>query len=143
MKELDRAVKALHQGEYTCVLCDRDRVMTSRKTGIAPLVQWLTEGEDLRGACVADRIIGKAAAMLLLSGGAVAVYGQVMSETALALLQEAGVETRYGVLTPMIRNRTNTGICPMEQAVAGLTNPADALPAILKKLRQLREQASN
>ncbi len=138
MKELDRAVALLHREGYTCVLCDKDRVMTSRKTGIAPLLEYLSNGESLKGAAAADRIIGKAAAMLLLSAGVTAVYGEVMSETALALLQEGGVSVRYDTLTPMIRNRTNTGPCPMEQAVAELTDPAQALPALQLAQARLR-----
>ena len=37
MRELERAVGLLQKGEYTCVICDRDRVLTSTKKGIAPL----------------------------------------------------------------------------------------------------------
>ena len=141
MKELDRAVALLHREEYTCVLCDKDRVMTSRKTGIAPLVERLSSGESLKGMAVADRVIGKAAAMLLLHAGVTAVYGDVMSETACALLREGGAFVQYGTLTPMIRNRMNTGPCPMEQAVADLTDPADALPVLQATLLRLRAGA--
>ena len=28
MRELERAVGLLQKGEYTCVICDRDRVLT-------------------------------------------------------------------------------------------------------------------
>lgn len=131
MSETERAIALLRRGGYSCVLCDRDRVLTDRRRGIAPILERVEAGESLRGMAVADKIIGKAAAMLLICGGARSVYGEVMSEPAKALLEEAGVEATHGTLVKAIRNRTDTGICPMEKAVASLQDPAEA-PAILR-----------
>lgn len=131
MNETERAIALLRQGDYSCVLCDRDRVLTDRRRGIAPILERIEAGELLDGMAVADKIIGKAAAMLLLCGGARSVYGEVMSEPAKALLEDADVEVAYGTLVKAIRNRTDTDICPMEKAVAALKTPAEA-PAILR-----------
>lgn len=132
MNALTRAVSLLQRGSgYTCVLCDCDRVLTSRSSGIIPLLERIEAKEDIRGMAAADKIVGKAAAMLLLLGGVQSVYGEVMSEGAKALLEQAGVQVRYGTLTAAICNRTGTGICPMEQAVLPLQNPAEA-PAVLR-----------
>ena len=128
---LQRAISLLERG-YTCVICDHDRVLTSKKTGIAPLLERWESGEALESVSVADRIVGKAAAMLLLLMGASEVYGSVMSQPALELLTAAGVQTSYGELVPGIINRTGDGSCPMERAVADLTDPADA-PAVLRQ----------
>ena len=68
-KLLSRAATMLHKQEYSCVLCDDDRILTSKKAGIAPLLSLLDSGEDLRGMAAADKIVGKAAAFLLLLGG--------------------------------------------------------------------------
>ena len=46
---LSRAVTLLHSDTYTCILCDRDRVLTSRSNGIAPLLTRIEDKEDLRG----------------------------------------------------------------------------------------------
>ena len=131
MNAAERAIALLRSGEYSCVFCDRDRVLTDRRRGIAPILERIEGGESLCGMAVADKIIGKAAAMLLLCGGAQSVYGEVMSEPAKALLEEAGVEVAYGTLVKAIRNRTDTDICPMEKAVAALETPAEA-PAVLR-----------
>ena len=131
MNAAERAIALLRQGGYSCVFCDRDRVLTDRRRGIAPILERIEAGESLCGMAVADKIIGKAAAMLLLCGGAQSVYGEVMSESAKALLEEAGVEVTYGTLVKAIRNRTDTDICPMEKAVAALETPAEA-PAVLR-----------
>lgn len=128
---LQRAISLLERG-YTCVICDRDRVLTSKKTGIAPLLERWESGETLGNVSVADRIVGKAAAMLLLLMGASEVYGSVMSQPAYRLLTEAGVRVRCGELVEGIVNRKGDGPCPMERAVAELTDPADA-PAVLRQ----------
>ena len=128
---LSRAVTLLHSDAYTCILCDRDRVLTSRGNGIAPLLTRIEDKEDLRGMVCADKIIGKAAAMLLLYGGVCAVHGDVLSVRAKALLEREGVAVSYGVLTDGIINRKGDGPCPMEQAVADLTDPAEA-PRVLR-----------
>lgn len=138
MRELERAVGLLQKGEYTCVICDRDRVLTSTKKGIAPLLERITAGEDLHGACVADHVIGRAAALLLIHAGASAVYGKILSEKAAQLLKKHGLRVQYGTLVPEIRNRDNTGPCPMEQAVAEIDDPAQAAPALAAKLAALR-----
>lgn len=128
---LSRAVTLLHSDSYTCILCDRDRILTSRSNGIAPLLTRIEDKEDLRGMVCADKIIGKAAAMLLLYGGVCAVHGDVLSVRAKALLEREGVAVSYSVLTDGIINRKGDGPCPMEQAVADLTDPAEA-PRVLR-----------
>lgn len=131
MNAAERAIRLLQRGGYSCVFCDRDRVLTDRRRGIVPILERVEAGEPLCGMAVADKIIGKAAAMLLLCGGAECVYGEVMSEQAKALLEDAGVEVSYGTLVKAIRNRTDTDLCPMEKAVAALETPAEA-PAVLR-----------
>ena len=63
--DFERAVSLLHRDGYTCVLCDRDRVLTSREHGLAPLIRLLDTNESLQDMAAADRLIGRAAALLL------------------------------------------------------------------------------
>ena len=144
MNETERSIALLRQGDYSCVFCDRDRILTDRRRGIAPILERIESGESLHGMAVADKIIGKAAAFLLLLGGVSAVYGEVMSERAKTLLEDAGVTVRCGSLVKAIRNRTDTDSCPMEKAVAALNDPADApqAPALLRAaLERLKQNA--
>lgn len=76
----------------------------------------------LKGAQVADKVVGKGAAALLVEGGVEAVYADVMSKSALKLLRESGIPAFCGVMTEKIRNRTNTGFCPVETLCANLTD---------------------
>lgn len=141
-KLLSCAAALLHRGDYTCIVCDRDRVLTSKSSGISPLLCRIEEHEDLRGTVCADKIIGRAAAMLLILGGVQAVHGDVMSVGAKAMLEQAGIRVSYGELTECIINRRGDGPCPMEQAVADTTDPAEA-PALLRAaLCRLKENAA-
>lgn len=128
----------LARGVYSCVIADRDRVMTSRAHGIAPLLERAERSERLEGAFVADRIIGKAAAMLLVVMRVASVYGQVMSREAEALLSANGIEVEYGALTDHIINRSGDGLCPMEQAVRDLTDCAAAPAVLRRRVEELR-----
>lgn len=128
----------LARGGCSCVIADRDRVMTSRARGIAPLLERAERSERLDGAFVADRIIGKAAAMLLIPMRVASVYGQVMSREAEALLSANGIEVEYGALTDHIINRSGDGLCPMEQAVRDLTDCAAAPAVLRRRIEELR-----
>ena len=68
------------------------------------------------------------------------MYGEVMSEEAHRLLSDAGVRTEYGTLVPEILNRAGTAPCPMEQAAAAVTDPAEALPVLRKAMQELQKQ---
>lgn len=132
---IDKAVAYLI-GDATCVLYRTEEdIQISREKGIRPLVLWMAEDENaLRGAAVADRIVGRAAAFLAVYGGVRAVYGEVMSEGAVSVLKAAGIAYSYKTLTDRIINRRGDGPCPMEQAVAGITDPAQAAAVLRAKV---------
>lgn len=89
MKEL---IYMLHAGGYSCVIANGDRIRTFTRRGVADLYDLLVqEPEFLHGAFVADKVIGKAAASLMVLGGVRQVYTRTISQPALRLLQEAGV----------------------------------------------------
>lgn len=131
MTALQRAVSLLHREGYTCVLCDRDRVLTDRRSGVLPLLTRCEEGEDCCGMSVADRAVGKAAAMLLVRMRVQEVHGDIMSTAAQKYLQDCGITVSYGTLVPGILDRSGKCPCPMERAVEDLTDPSEA-PAVLR-----------
>ena len=85
-----------------------------------------------------DRIIGRAAAAICVSGGAKAVYGLVVSDGAMEFLAAHSIPCRARERTPQIRNRDNTGMCPMEAACEGLDEPGAMVAAVREKLSALR-----
>ena len=72
-----------------------------------------TRPEALEGALVADRVIGRGAALLLALGHVCRVYVQIISEPAVLVLQDYDIKVEYDKLVPNIINRDGIGICPV------------------------------
>lgn len=138
MNNLEKAKKLLLESEYTCVLCSDDDIMTSTKRGVAPLLQWLDEGKNLSGYTAADKVIGKGAAFLYVLLGIKEIYANVISRRALETLEKNNISVTYKTLAEAIRNRDNTGFCPIETAVSEITEPDAALAEIRKTINRLK-----
>ncbi len=135
---LSRLRGRLEREDLTCIVQKGDRILTSRRRGIRPLLEWIAQGEDLRGASAADKIVGKAAALLYVLMGVNEVFAGTLSESGLAVLTRKGIRVEYAVLTPHIVNRAGTGLCPMEETVLAVDDPAAAYAALREKAEQLR-----
>ena len=66
------------------------------------------------------------------------LYAKIISESALETLEKYKISVQYETLTNAIRNRNNTGFCPIETAVYEITKPEIALTAIRNKFRELQ-----
>lgn len=134
--ELARALLVANK-EATCVAVRGDEILTSTEKGIKPLLRWLAEGQDLCGFSVADKVVGKAPALLYSLLGPDAVFAPVMSHTARAVLVAAGIAVSYDELTHLISNRAGTGQCPMDASVTNVFDPTEAVGVIRDRLHQL------
>lgn len=131
--DIEAAKAALTQPGVTCAVACGTLLLTSELSGVRPLLTWLdTQPEALKGAAVADRVIGKAAAWLMVKGGASQVYGRLVSQPAAQCLTDHGIPLIYDSLVPRIQNRDKTGLCPMETATLSAAT-ADEAYAILKE----------
>ena len=135
--DLEHAKQLLLAAGTTCVLCKGESVKVSDKRGVSPLVDWIRSGTDLRGYSAADKIVGKAAALLFVLAGVKEVYAPVMSEGAVKTFGRYGVGCHCDQVASMIINRVGTGPCPMEQAVEQIAEPEAALHAIQKTMARL------
>lgn len=136
MTDLDRARAALPG--HTLALCRGGEAVTSDRRGVMPMLGFLREGRDLSGFCAADRVVGRAAAMLFVKAGVHAVFAEVMSDGAAALLAAHGIDASCDVRTAAIENRQKTGPCPMESAVAGIEDIDAGIAAIRRRAEELR-----
>jgi len=135
--DIQKATRLLEEG-HTCVIVRDEFTLISDKTGISPMLDFLQSDEMLQGASAADKIVGKAAAMLFALAGIREVYAEVLSESGKAFLESAGIPVRWKQLTPVIINRAGTGMCPMEETVRMLEDPAAAYQALLKTRARLQ-----
>lgn len=139
MDDLKRAREVLAGGGYTCVLCRGEELYTATARGVRPLVDWLDSGLELRGFSAADKVVGRATAFLYVLLGVRAVHAQVMSTPAKQALEANGIAAFFDQEVPGIINRKGDGPCPFEDAVLGITDPAEALTAIRKKQFVMRQ----
>lgn len=139
-EDLEKAKQILAQGAYTCVLCRGDTVYRASERGIAPLLALLDGDADTWGCSAADKVVGKAAAMLYCLLGVRRVHGSVMSLEAARLLRHNGVEAYWDTLTDAIRNRARDGLCPMEIATETIDDPEQALPVLRQTLARLQKR---
>lgn len=137
--DTQKARKLLKENNYTCVLCQSGTVYTTVERGVKPLLDWLKAELDLQGFCAADKVVGKAAAFLYVLLGIKEVYAPVMSDGAIEILFRYGVHAEYDLSVEHIINRAQKGLCPMEQAVMDVSEPEQALEAIIRKWQILQE----
>ena len=140
MDNLEKAKNALSDGNFTCVVCDGFKEYTSTMRGVAPLLKWLDEGINLQGFSAADKVVGKGAAYLYILLEVKEIYANVISLPALDTLKKHNIPISYAILTEAVKNRDNTGLCPIESAVMNIDNPHDALTAIRNKLELLKSR---
>ena len=100
----------------------------------------LNSGKKYLDYSAADKIVGKAAAMLYKLLNVNDIYGEVMSIRAINFLEQNNINFKYKIKTNEIINRKGTGICPMEQTVLNIENPIEAKKALDNKLKELINQ---
>ncbi len=136
---LTEACKMIKEEGTSCVIIKEGSIVyTADGRGVAPLLT-IYEKEKLAASCVVDRIIGKAAAMILVLGGAKSVYGEIMSKAAREYLEARDIPCQYGLCVDVITGRTGTGICPIESSVLSIDDPAEGFEALTKRLAELRK----
>ena len=93
-------------------------------------------------AMAADKIVGRAAALLFAKLKVASVYAAVLSEGGRDVLLAYGIDCFCGELTESIINREGSGKCPMEEATENINDPDEAVAAIGAKLNELRSRAA-
>lgn len=138
MNEKERAKQLLTDG-VTFAAVGKDGEFTSRRKGVAPIFEAVVDNpERLNGASVSDRVIGKAAAMLLYKYGVAEIYTLVASEYAIEYLSDKSVDFTYDNTVSFIVNRDGTDMCPMEKAVLGTDDADEGERLICEKIKAMK-----
>lgn len=115
----------------SCVVRNGGQTRIFRERGVKDLYRLLKEEPELLdGASVADKVIGKAAAALMILGNVQQIYAGVVSTPALELFRRTGTQVGFAREVPHIVNRTQTGWCPLETRCKGLHTPEACLMQI-------------
>ncbi len=123
--------------DCSLVLSTAGNITCHTGRGVADLYRLLHEAPAaLRGATAADKVVGKGAAALLALGGVRELYAETISEPALTLLEQHGVCVISGTRVPQIRNRDNTGLCPIEARCADCHTAEECLVRIREFMKE-------
>jgi ferredoxin len=139
MAVLASLLKQLDAGRLSCVISNNGEVTTYRQSGVQDLYDLLSDGGDkLKGALVADKIIGRGAAAMMVLGGVKAVNTHTISTPALQMLRNGGVKVYFDTEVDYIENRRKTGQCPLDSRLQNLTAPKECWPVIQQFVADLR-----
>lgn len=115
----------------SCVVRNGGKTRIFRERGVTDLYRLLKEEPELLdGAALADKVVGKAAAALMILGGVEQVYATIVSTPALELFRRAGTRIGFAHEVPHIINRTQSGWCPLETRCKELRTPEACLRQI-------------
>ena len=125
MKDIDIAKGLLIKENLALVLVKNGEVIfKSIDKGIKPMYILATEMKDeAKGACLADRVIGKGAALLCGYIEINEVYTELISEGGVDTLRKYNIPFTMAKSCPYIKNRDKTGYCPIEKISMDLEDP--------------------
>ena len=137
-QEMQALVDLLHREACSCVVRN-DTIRMFGQRGVADLYDMLiTMPSMLCGADVADKVVGKGAAALMILGRVRQVYADVISSPAYDMLKDAGIDVTYDILVPGIRNRSGSGWCPVETLCRDCATAEECLPLITGFVKRQR-----
>ena len=115
------------------LLVYNDSVLTTHDNrGIQDLLHVLSDQpERLKGAIVADKLVGRAAAAIMAVGGVKELHTNLISTPARELLEKAGIRVFAREEVPAILNRDRTGMCPMDTRIADAETPEECVRLLI------------
>ena len=132
--ETNRAKELLKNATLAVIKGESVKVFNER--GIKTLLDILESNPSLlENASVADKIVGKASALLMVKGGVKEVYAETVSEGALSVFGRYKIPVTFSARTAIIINRAGTGQCPMECTVEKIDDPDEAFKALKQKVK--------
>ena len=133
-------INLLQSEQCSCVIRKGDTIRIFRKRGVQDLYRLLKDDPDfLKGAFVADKVVGKAAAALMILGGVEEVFTFTVSRLARDLFERSAVKLGFAQEVPHIINRAGTGWCPMESRCRDLDTPEVCFGQVEEFLNTMKE----
>jgi hypothetical protein len=128
MLDLEIAKKRLNENGLTLsIVKDGKIVFETVSHGVSGFLEAIEKlRNELEGASVADRIVGKAIALLCVYAKIKAIYAKVLSENAKKVLEENMVYHEWTSLVEHILDASKTELCPFERLVAEISSPRNA-----------------
>jgi hypothetical protein len=128
MNDLETAKTQLIQNQLTLIFIKNNDILfetqSHRISGFLTAIQDL--GRKLEDASVADKVVGRAVALLCAYAGIKAIYAETLSMKARDVLEKAGIACEWKGLVDTILDTSKNDVCPFEKAAAEISSPKDA-----------------
>ena len=133
---IELAKKTLNNSELTCVIANKKEVIfKSNKKGVTPLMDFILENHNDE-FYLADKVIGKAAALLCLKAKIKHVFTTIISTPAIEIFKLNNISYEYIKEVPRIKNRDGSSLCPMESLSEGVSDSNIMFDKVYKWLNQ-------
>jgi uncharacterized linocin/CFP29 family protein len=128
IRDLELAKRKLKENGLTLAIVKDSKVLfESKSRGVSGFLEALNKlKEKMMGVSIADKIVGKAIALLCVYAGVKAVYAQTMSTKAEQFLKNHNVHLEWDTLVENILDASGKGVCPFEKAATEINNPEEA-----------------
>jgi hypothetical protein len=132
VKDIEIAKKILLEENLTLVVVkDGKLVFKSRDKGIKPIFTLATEMKELaNGGSLADKVIGKGAAILCGYIGIQEIYTELISEGGARTLEIYNIPYTRDKSCEYIKNRDKTDYCPIEKLSMNMEEPETFIKAV-------------
>lgn len=140
MQDLEIAKKRLNENGLTLSIVKNGKIVFETAShGVSGFLEAIEKLRNkLEGASAADRIVGRAIALLCVYAKVKAIYAKVLSENAKGVLEENMVYHEWKSLVENILDANKTELCPFEKLATKISSPKDAyerLKALQTSLR--------
>ncbi len=123
---------ALKLGDHSLLVYKDGNITFQDEHGIQPLLIQIKK-KGLKNAIAVDKVIGKAAALLMVYGKVKQVHTNIIAKDAIPVFEKYKVEYSYNEVVDYIQNNKKDGLCPMEQKVLNVNTPKKAYKIFAKK----------
>lgn len=123
---------ALKLENHSLLVYKDGNIVFQDEHGIQPLLIQIKK-KGLKNAVVVDKVIGKAAALLMVYGKVKQVHTNIIAKDAIPVFEKYKVEYSYNEVVDHIQNVKKDGLCPMEQKVLNVNSPKKAYKIFAKK----------
>jgi hypothetical protein len=131
MNDLEIAKQTLDKKELTLVIVKNSQILfetrSHRISGFLGAIEQF--GDELEGASLADRVAGKAIALLCIYARIKEVYAEVLSRKAKTVFEQSSIIHEWKELVENVLDLNKSGVCPFEKAAAGISDPREAYRA--------------
>ncbi len=141
--EKQRLVDCLVAENCSCVIAKGKEVRSFYGRGVSDLYRLLNEEpEFLQGAFVADKVVGRGAAALMILGRVSGVYARVVSTPALEFFRAYGIGVDYAYEVSHIINRQRSDWCPLEKRCIHAETVEECRRIVDKFMQELSRQTA-